>query len=205
MSHSYSVTTLSEKLQKRRISSREKGIALHKMIARYVQGHEVECDVEDIAFKQFQDWDKLRESHGWEIESVEKKIQDVEARIVGRVDAVYRDGVGRNFIVDWKRSCRMSESHREKYFLQLNLYKHIFETCYSLPIDGMILVMFHPNLESWMEVRVPVIDVKSLLPDIAKKPLSTTLTTTTTTTTTSTSRKNPCSEAFARFTRCTIS
>jgi len=102
-------------------------------------------------------------------------VFDEDIRVCGSIDMLFSD-IGddtnrRLFIVDWKRSKEIrTRNVFEKgygpcinfdscnfihYSLQLNLYKFILEAKYDKVIVGMMLVILHPNNETYKLFPVP--------------------------------------------------
>jgi hypothetical protein len=93
----------------------------------------------------------------------ELKIYSETLKIAGSIDMLYRLENGHYLIADWKRSkkisfqsysgekCNIAELNHipncnySHYCLQLNMYRYILESEYNYNIDGMFIVVFHPN------------------------------------------------------------
>lgn len=87
--------------------------------------------------------------------------------LCGSVDKILHDGEGNYIILDWKRSKQISfddkyehkvglfpfedlpDCNHSHYKLQLNIYRHILETIYHMNIIFMMLVIVHPNQDSY--------------------------------------------------------
>lgn len=96
-----------------------------------------------------------------------------EHRVCGSIDMLFADpeDLDRLYIVDWKRSKEIRKGNRfEKglkclshldncnfshYSLQLNLYKYILESKYGKTVEGMMLVVLHPNNQHYQAIDVP--------------------------------------------------
>lgn len=105
----------------------------------------------------------------------EMRIFDTDMRVAGTIDLLARrKSDGQFIIVDWKRSKNLTsysyanakcaaplgalgDNSLNKYKLQLNLYRHILETKYNIPVAGMVLVAFHPSFreKKCREFEVP--------------------------------------------------
>jgi len=100
-------------------------------------------------------------------------IYDEEFRVCGSVDMIFRDADGFFYIVDWKRSKkiskwgkwdgygplqefgkRVSNCNFSHYTLQLNIYKYILEKRYGIKIKGMSIVVLHPNASKYEEHQI---------------------------------------------------
>lgn len=93
-------------------------------------------------------------------------VYDLEYRISGSIDMVYKNADGSLSIYDWKRTKEISkinnwnkkckvkdvniiDSNYWHYSLQLNTYKFILEKNYGKQIKSMHLVRLHPNAENY--------------------------------------------------------
>ena len=105
----------------------------------------------------------------------EWKVAAPEWGLGGTIDFVGQKADGTYVIMDWKRSVNleanltnkynkkaraplehMDDCEGMKYFLQLNLYKHMLEKQYNITVSSMVLVSFHAKLEHYLAVEVPV-------------------------------------------------
>jgi ATP-dependent exoDNAse (exonuclease V) beta subunit len=105
----------------------------------------------------------------------EWKIAAPEWNLGGTIDFVGKKSDGTYVIMDWKRSLKLESNLTNsfsqkalppienvddcdgiKYFLQMNLYKHILETKYNIKVSSMVLVSFHAKLPHFLAVEVPV-------------------------------------------------
>ena len=99
----------------------------------------------------------------------EMLILHEEYRIVGSVDAIFKDlATGKFIIIDWKRSKKvdgrggdkgyfplekLKGNNLTKYSIQLSLYRYILETVYGLEMDASALVICHPSQENYVMMR----------------------------------------------------
>jgi hypothetical protein len=100
-----------------------------------------------------------------------------ECKLSGSIDMVYRDEeTGKFYIYDWKRSkeikyddqyCDYSTNKILKgvpnlnfwhYSLQLGIYKKILQDKYGLIIDGMFLIVLHPDQSNYERIEVAPLD-----------------------------------------------
>jgi hypothetical protein len=100
-----------------------------------------------------------------------------ECKLSGSIDMVYRDEeTGKFYIYDWKRSkeikyddqyCDYATNKILKgvpnlnfwhYSLQLGIYKKILQDKYGLTIDGMFLVVLHPDQSNYERIEVAPLD-----------------------------------------------
>ena len=105
----------------------------------------------------------------------EWRIASPELRLGGTVDFIGQKSDGSFVIIDWKRSLKlesnltnnygktarspiehMDDCDGSKYFLQLNLYRHILKTTYGLNVSSMVLASFHEKLAHYLAIEVPV-------------------------------------------------
>jgi len=106
----------------------------------------------------------------------EWRIYHEELKICGTIDAVYLEPDGSLVIIDWKRAKDIKhyetiESFRRyattvglghvpdlkywHYALQLNCYRHILESKYAQRVSNMVLVVLHPEGDSYKLMMVP--------------------------------------------------
>ena len=145
--------------------SRLKGIAMHTAIEQFfLRG--VRTNTRE--FVHFEYYNKRMKSQGYLPMQVEKKVRDAELQLSGCVDMLYvREG--RVWIVDWKRIHALDKTgvsqglspfeklpncNLYKYTLQLNLYKFLLEKNYDMKVDGMSIVILHPENGRYFSVDV---------------------------------------------------
>jgi len=104
----------------------------------------------------------------------EVNIFHVGLRCGGQPDLLLLDSRGRIVIVDWKRTKRLSMENDHatlkyplthlpdcsyyRYSLQVNLYRYILESEYSMTVGSMFLAVCHPDLPAARLVEVPRVD-----------------------------------------------
>lgn len=114
----------------------------------------------------------------------EWRIAAPDLSLAGSVDLVLENSDGSYVLLDWKRSKKvpfeMSASKAygkfggrplthipdcdaAKYFLQLNMYRHILMEYYDIRVSDMLLVSLHPTLPSYVMKKVPVMEKETLL------------------------------------------
>jgi len=102
----------------------------------------------------------------------EMLILEETYRIVGSVDAVFQDTRSKKFfIIDWKRSKKVSSkggdkgyfplshlrsNNLRKYSIQLSLYSYILKNVYGLDMSDAMLVVCHPNQDTYQKIMVPM-------------------------------------------------
>ena len=102
-------------------------------------------------------------------------VFDEELHMAGSIDMVFKeeiDGQTYYHIYDWKRSkdikkhnqygqClvhdlnHIPDSNYWHYSIQLNIYKYMLEKNYSIKIQDMFLVQFHPDKDKYYKYKVP--------------------------------------------------
>jgi hypothetical protein len=155
--------------------ARNRGTWMHYNIERYFNGCTPATDSPEIS--QFFNFHRdVMAAAGIQPWRTEWRICDPSRSLAGSVDFVGRLPDGTFCIVDWKRSKKVSlskgkfgknmraplehldDSDSQKYFLQLNVYRHILQTLYDVPISRMMLGVFHPTLPAYQAVEVPLMD-----------------------------------------------
>ena len=110
-------------------------------------------------------------------------VYDEDEFISGSIDFVLSDNNNNLVIMDWKRSKEIKFTNKwEKgykffdtyencnynhYSLQLNFYRHILETKYNKKVIYMMLVILHPDQDSYICHEVPYIELKNIWKGIA--------------------------------------
>jgi ATP-dependent exoDNAse (exonuclease V) beta subunit len=100
-------------------------------------------------------------------------IYDVELKLAGSIDMIYKNVDGTFMIYDWKRCKEITKNNPFNkysinpcldtvpdtnfwhYSLQLNIYKYVLEKNYGLTISSMVLVQLHPTNKNYMTYKVP--------------------------------------------------
>lgn len=139
------------------------GTKMHKSIEDFLNGEPVDNDSPE--FKMFlKFWDDMKVQYpDWEIDRTEWLIYDNSGKVAGSIDAVLRNKRDHNkiIILDWKRTKEIKFSNKfakgtgpfvqlddcnyVHYSLQLNIYRHVLETCYGKEVVFMMLIIMHPN------------------------------------------------------------
>lgn len=157
------------------------GTIMHKAIEDFMNEQIVDPTVEKSKeYTMFQNFwrDLLTKYPSLKKYRSEWLVYDEDQRISGSIDCVMKDGNGKLHIIDWKRSKEIKMSNRyakglapfedyddcnySHYSLQLNFYRHILETKYSMEVASMMLVILHPNQENYQCIPVKHIDVASV-------------------------------------------
>lgn len=153
------------------------GTKLHLAIEQFLNGAEhliaedIKATAEWAYFLRF--WTK----YGADLEPfrLEWEVYVEELKLAGSIDGVFRrKSDGAFFIYDWKRVKEIKTENRFEnglapvdhlpdtnywhYSLQLNTYRYILENYYGLRIEGMYLVVLHPDFPSFRRVEVARMD-----------------------------------------------
>jgi hypothetical protein len=170
----------------------EKGTFMHEQIEYFLKGEDYDANSKEFTmFKKF--YEEIVLTKGFEFVEAEKKILLDEYNVAGTVDALFKKPNSEEYlIVDWKRSKKLivdkypkkygfgsatSElSHLDnssyyKYALQQNIYKHILETKYDMPVSSMNLIVLHENYDEYHRVKLVNMDkeVRIILDSINHK------------------------------------
>lgn len=157
----------------------ELGTLMHKAIEDYYnQCLDVYPDTPEFGmFLNF--WSDLQQAlPGIKPYRTEWLVYDESVNITGSIDCVLQLPNGDLIIADWKRSKEIKKDNKyEKgfgpmtkidncnynhYCLQLNFYRHILTTKYNKNVVYMMLVILHPNQESYICQPVPYIDLEPM-------------------------------------------
>jgi hypothetical protein len=166
--------------------ARNRGTWMHYNIERHFNGLTPSDDL--IEFKQFLDFEKdVVTKRGVLPHRTEWRIAAPEYSLAGSVDFVGSLPDGTYCLIDWKRSKNLANSmsntygklgkypldhlddcEASKYFLQLNIYRHILQKHYNIVVSSMTLASFHPNASAYFATEVPFWDeeVEKVLQDL---------------------------------------
>ena len=152
--------------EKNRVEAASAGTKMHKNIEDNYNDKVVLDDSPEYSmFLKFKDdWSQMQAYR------TEWEIFDQEFKIAGSIDMIFKGGDGKFYIADWKRSKEIKKSNKfqkgtppiehlddcnfNQYSLQLNLYKHILEKHYGIKIEGMFLVVLHPNNSTYLKMDI---------------------------------------------------
>lgn len=163
-----------------KIEASTAGTKMHKSIEDFLNGEIVDNDTSEFRmFLKF--WDDIQHQYpDWEIDRTEWLIYDNSGKVAGSIDAVMRNKVDHDkiIILDWKRSkeikytnkfakgkgpfANLDDCNYIHYSLQLNIYRHILETCYNKEVMFMMLAIMHPNNASYQCIPVGHIAIDSI-------------------------------------------
>jgi ATP-dependent exoDNAse (exonuclease V) beta subunit len=161
------------------------GTIMHKCIEDYINN--IPPSHPDLKeFKMFlQYWDDMMSKYPtFKPYRTEWLVYDEEVGVAGSIDFTLQDDNENIIIVDWKRSKEIKMENRyEKgykpfetfencnywhYSLQLNFYRHILETKYGKTVVYMMLIILHPNQDSYMCYPVQHIEIRPIWPAITQ-------------------------------------
>jgi hypothetical protein len=99
---------------------------------------------------------------------------DEEYSLAGSIDMLFKDKHGNILIYDWKRSkefkydnkwqkgfgllSHLDDCNINHYSLQLNMYRRILESKYGEKVTGMVLLRFHPNIDTFDKYEANVMN-----------------------------------------------
>lgn len=164
-----------EEFDKNRQEAAEKGTVMHEQIEFFLKGEAYDGNSKEFTmFKKF--YEEIVVAKGFEFVEAEKKILLEEFNVAGTVDALFKKPNKEEYlIVDWKRSKKLvvdghpkkygfgaatselshvDNSSYYKYALQQNMYKHILEKEYNMPISSMNLIVLHENNDEYHRVNL---------------------------------------------------
>ena len=113
---------------------------------------------------------KWRIPHGFEAFRTEWLVFDMDVKIAGSIDMVFKKPDGTLAIYDWKRAKEMKyenswqsgkppishlpDTNYWHYSIQLNIYRTILEKVYGYTVSELALVVLHPNQTSYRVIMV---------------------------------------------------
>lgn len=155
-----------------------KGTELHEQIENYLKGNDFDAGSKE--FDLFLDfYNKEINERNLLFYDAEKIIFSDKFNVAGTIDCLFKKHNEDKYVMlDWKRSKKLvikgsGEPDKRgfqidingltnlnncsfyRYCLQLNIYKHIVETEYSMNISSMKLVVFHEIYSKYYIVTVP--------------------------------------------------
>lgn len=145
------------------------GTKLHKLIENFYNG--IKNPDEDLKeyrhFIRFHN-DVIKDKY--DPYRTEWSVFDGELELAGQIDMVYKKDDGTYAIYDWKRIKDLKKENRFEtglgrlnnlshcnythYSIQLNIYKRLLETRYSMIITEMFLVILHPDNDNYILEKV---------------------------------------------------
>jgi hypothetical protein len=158
------------------------GTKLHRFIELSYNGIE-EADEDSPELKYFADFKAKMEATGYQPYRTEFKLYDEEHKVAGMIDMLfYHQESGTFEIFDWKRSKEIKKFGFQKgtgpcaklydcnymhYALQLNGYKWLLERNYGIRVCKMVIVVFHPDNETYLKFELP--DMQDIINEILQK------------------------------------
>jgi hypothetical protein len=154
--------------------ARNQGTWMHYNIERYLNNLTVSPKSTEIPkFLKF--YDEVILAKGIKPFRTEWRIAAPAFSIAGSVDFVGRFPDGTYALIDWKRAKdlgnnlenkynkrgkypldHLDDCEGSKYYLQLNIYKHILEKYYGISVSYMAIASFHPAIgENYFMTEVP--------------------------------------------------
>jgi ATP-dependent exoDNAse (exonuclease V) beta subunit len=146
------------------------GTAMHLDIERYYNNIPVNNNSTEFQyFKNFEEAfpDLVPYRTEW-------MIWDLELKMAGSIDMIYKNEDGTISIFDWKRSKQIKKSSGNwgktsttpcishipdsnfwHYALQLNTYKAIIERNYGLKVKDLVLICLYPENKNYQYISVP--------------------------------------------------
>lgn len=86
-------------------------------------------------------------------------VYDIALRVAGTCDALFYDTTTSNMVlVDWKRTRGLYPTSAERYQMQLSIYAHLIKVRYRVDIDSAMLVLLHPDNDTYKAIVVPLLD-----------------------------------------------
>lgn len=164
---------IKEEWNTKSVESSEAGTAMHKCIELFYNNKSV--DNHSIEYQYFL---KFNNDHKDDLipYRTEWIIFDEETKLAGSIDMLYKTQKNDDkhlIIYDWKRTNKITDenlfergyaplehlpnSNYWHYALQLNIYKKILEKNYDKVIDEMYLLLLHPNNNSYIKIKLPVL------------------------------------------------
>ena len=148
------------------------GTKIHKMIENYYNG--IKNEDNDVLLKEYQYFltfdEEVCKKRKFVPFRTEWSIFDGSIDLAGQLDMLYKKNDGTYALYDWKRVKEIKTDNQYEnglgklkhlphcnyshYSLQLNVYKRILETRYDILVSEMMLVIIHPDNESYLLKKV---------------------------------------------------
>ena len=163
-------------------SASQLGTDMHQDIENFFNG--IKIDNPDCKeFQMFMNFwnDFQRDYPDVKIFRTEWIVYDEDIKVAGSIDCILEDDQGNLFILDWKRSREIKYENTFRtdnkgysyfaefdncnychYSLQLNLYRKILTLKYGKTITNMMLVILHPNQNSYQCIKIDYIDLDEI-------------------------------------------
>ena len=143
---------------------------MHWHIEMFMNG----CAIEEPVSPEFSQFLMLQKTLGLRPFRTELSIYHCGLDVAGQIDCICEGAEGLE-IWDWKRAKQIKtdcfrqmlsplhhlpDSNYWHYSLQLNVYRYILESEYSMPIARMFLGVFHPDSRAPASVELPRMDAE---------------------------------------------
>lgn len=167
-----------ERWTENRDEAAQLGTNLHNAIEQYFNKEEIThlSKPYPIEFGTFFLKNYVRDYGYLEPYRTEWRIWDIESRVAGSIDMVYKDPTDKSgktlMIFDWKRNKDIDQRNlygtfaldpissipNTKYHihsLQLSMYRYILEKNYGKVVSRLSLVVLHPDNKNYMKIDIP--------------------------------------------------
>jgi len=136
-----------------------------------------DTDFSDWSPKESPEWSQFLNYHAkvgstFEPYRTEWVVFDIQHKIAGSIDMVYKKSDGTLAIYDWKRVeeirtenkwdhgygplAHLPDTNYWHYTIQLNVYKYILERYYGVVISELALIILHPSNPSWKRLKLNI-------------------------------------------------
>jgi len=159
-----------EEIKKQWTQTSSSGTRMHLDIENYYN-QALESPQESPEWTQFLDYhDKIGSQ--FEPYRTEWVVFDIEHKIAGSIDMVYKKPDGTLAIYDWKRVeeirtenrwdhgygplAHLPDTNYWHYTIQLNVYKYILERYYGVVVSELALIILHPSNPKWKRLKLNI-------------------------------------------------
>ena len=178
-----SKSEISNKWKNDGTTSSSLGTLMHADIERYLN-QEQPLNSSNLEFQYFiKFWtDFCQKYPSFRPYRTEWVIYDEDISCAGSIDCVLADNNNNLIILDWKRSKEIKMQNRSEhgfepfenydncnyshYSLQLNFYRHMLMSKYHYNVVYMMLVVLHPQNETYQCYPVPYIELGQIWPKL---------------------------------------
>ena len=156
----------------------EAGTAMHLAIEQFLHGSPEEIAPETFDSIEWKYFKKFWDTFGSDLEPYRSEWEvwtSSDIKLCGSIDMVFRRKSDGKFVIyDWKRSKEIKaenpfgnglapldhlpDCNYWHYTMQLNIYKWILEKYYGLEVDGLYLVILHPDNPSYRRMELNILD-----------------------------------------------
>lgn len=171
--------------EKNRVEAASAGTKMHYDIECFY--NDMTIDNSSVEYSYFQ---KFHEDFNYlKPYRTEWMVWDTDLKLAGSIDMIYENEKGNLLIYDWKRSKEIKKKNKWQcstnpllegmpdtnfwhYSLQLNIYKYLLEKNYGKKVEGLFLVVLHPNNKNSSYIRLEVPDLQEEIKRLAKHRLT---------------------------------